>query len=360
MLKKTVINIVVIGLVLLVTSNIVRYFMPFYWGDSTQTTKYEYYKKHAEDFNAVYLGGSLEYRHINPHIIDSVAQKNGIDFRSFNLGVDGHGIIQQMNDLEGLLKIRNPRLKYVFFSISSEPYFFKANLHTPKWVSWQTANASYNALSILPSLEDPWKYRARMGAFWISSWIENLFNIGTVPDMLKYGFDKTYLDSSYVGKNHDGFYPYDYEESHLFMEYKWEDTLLLESRHRFEKGDPYTDTLNKNVLDAFTKVDSSTKANQAMVDLCMKAYKQCAKRGIQVIFMLPPKARTTYNLLLPVFNAMPEGTKIELADIRKYPKFYAIEYGYNFHHLNDKGATILSQEFAKQLVPLIKNLELAD
>ena len=54
---------------------------------------------------------------------------------------------------------------------------------------------------------------------------------------------------------------------------------------------------------------------------------------------------------------MPEGTKIELGDIRKYPKFYAIEYGYNFHHLNDKGAKLLSQEFAKQLVPLLQKTE---
>ncbi|HRB70034.1 MAG TPA: hypothetical protein PLC92_07985, partial [Chitinophagales bacterium] len=340
---------------------VLRYFIPFYWGDSTQTTKYEYYKKHAEEFNAVYLGGSLEYRHINPHIIDSIAQKNGLDFHSFNLGIDGHGIIQQMNDLDGLLTIRNPRLKYVFFSISSEPYFFKANLHTPKWVSWQTASASYHALSILPSLEEPFKYRAKMGAFWLSSWIENLFNIGTVPDMLKFYFDKSYLDSSYVGKNHDGFYPYDYEETHLFMEYKWEDTLLLESRHRFENGkDPYFDTLNNRVLQAFTNYDTTQKANKAMIDLCMKAYKKCAKRGIQVIFMLPPKARTTYSLLLPVFNAMPEGTKIELANIKNYTKFYSIEYGYNFHHLNEKGAQILSQEFGKQLVPLLTNFSKED
>ena len=60
MLKKTIRNIIIIVLILLVVSNIIRYFMPFYWGDSTQTVKYEYYKKNAEDYNAVYLGGSLE------------------------------------------------------------------------------------------------------------------------------------------------------------------------------------------------------------------------------------------------------------------------------------------------------------
>jgi hypothetical protein len=354
MLKKTLKHILLVAVILLVLSSLVRYFMPFYWGDSTQTVKYEYYKKNAEAYNAVYLGGSLEYRHIDPTIIDSMAKKNGIDFRSFNLGIDGHGIIQQMSDLEGLLQIRNPNLKYIFLSISSEPYFFKSNLHTPKWVSWHSAQSTYNALSIIPSLEEPLKFRSKFGAFWISSWIENMFNIGTVPDMLKYYFDKTYLDSSYIGKDLNGFYPYDYEENHLFMEYKWEDTLLLQSRKQFESGDSYSDTLNKRVLASFSNYKATEKPNTAMVKLCMDAYNACKKRGIQVFFILPPKARTTYSLLLPVFNAMPEGSKIELADIRKYPKFYTIEYGYNFHHLNYKGARLFSNEMAKQTIQLLK------
>ena len=358
MLKKTIRNSILLLLILLIASSIIRYFMPFYWGDATQTVKYEYYKKHAEEFNAVYLGGSLEYRHINPKIIDSIAKLNGIDFHSYNLGVDGHGIIQEINDLDGLLSIRNPNLKYVFFSISSEAYFFKANLHTPKWVSWHTAKSTYNALSMLPTLQEPLKYRAKMSVYWFSSWIDNLFNVGTVPDMMKYCFDKSYLDTSYIGKNKDGFYPYDYEETHLFMEYKWEDTLLLESRHRFEQGkDPYYDNLNAKFLRAFTNYNSTDKPNAAMVKLCKEVYDKCAKRGIQVIFMLPPKARTDYSLLLPVFNTKPKDAKIELADIRKYPKFYSIEYGYNFHHLNYKGAKLLSIEMAKQIVPLLQKPE---
>ena len=354
MLRNIIKNILLISIVLLILSSIPKLFLPFYWGDSTQTVKYEYYKKNAEQYNAVYLGGSLEYRHIDPAIIDSVAKLNNVDLHSFNLGIDGHGIIQQMSDLDGLLQLRNPNLKYIFLSISSEPYFFKSNLHTPKWVSWHTASSTYNALSIMPGLSEPIKFRAKFSAFWISSWIENIFNIGTVPDMLKYYLDKSYLDGSYLGKDNNGFYPYDYEESHLFMEYRWEDTLLLQSRKQFEKGDKYSDTLNNQITASFTNYKGTEKPNAPMVKLCMDAYKKCAKRGIQVFFILPPKARTNYSLLLPVFNAMPEGTKIELADIRKYPKFYTIEYGYNFHHLNYKGAKLFSNEMAKQIIPLMK------
>ena len=91
-----------------------------------------------------------------------------------------------------------------------------------------------------------------------------------------------------------------------------------------------------------------------MVNLLMDAYKKCAKKGIQVYFMLPPRARTDYSLLLPVFKSMPANTKLEFADPRKYPKYYDVQFGYNFHHLNYKGAKILSTDFGNQLVQLMK------
>jgi hypothetical protein len=83
-------------------------------------------------------------------------------------------------------------------------------------------------------------------------------------------------------------------------------------------------------------------------------FKKCAKKGIQDYFMLPPRARTDYSLLLPIFNAMPANTKREFADPRKYPKYYDVQYGYNFHHLNNKCAIVLSTDFGNQLVNVMK------
>jgi hypothetical protein len=354
MTKKIIRNIAILVGVLWILSFITKLTMPFYWGDSTQTVKYEYYAKNSENYNAVYLGGSLEYRHINPAIIDSVAKLNGIDLHSFNLGVDGHGIIQQAEDLDGLLKIRNPNLKYVFLSLSSEPYFFVANMHTSKWTSWQSISSVTNATKILATLDDNPKKRLKYAGLYSMSWIENMFNIALVPDMISFCVNKDKRDSSYLGKQFNGFYPYDYEEYHLFMEYKWEDTLLLQSRKRYENDKAYRDTMNTEIMQSFVNYKSTDKPNQQMVDLCMKMYNKCAKRGIQVFFMLPPKGRTSYSLLLPVLNAMPKGTQIELADPRKYPKYYETAYGYNFHHLNYKGATLQSNEMAKQIVNLMK------
>ena len=166
--------------------------------------------------------------------------------------------------------------------------------------------------------------------------------------------NKDKFDKGYLGKREDGFFPYDYEGNHLFMEYKWEDTLILQSKREYENNPAKRDSLTNDILQSFENYIGTEKPNAAMVNLCIDAYKKCAKRGIQLFFILPPRGRTSYSLLLPVFNAMPAGTKIELADPRKYPKYYLPEYGYNFHHLNYKGAKLQSYDMAKQVLEILK------
>ncbi len=328
--------------------------LPFYWGDTTQTLKFDFYKKNSEKFNAVYLGGSLEYRHVDPYVIDSVLQKKGYDFRSFNIAADGHTIIEEMTDLDGLLAVHNPDLKYIFFSISSEPYFFPANLHTSKWVSWHSAKSTIHALKIIPTLPDDLRTRVKFCYFYVISWLENLFKLGQMPEVIRYYSQRDTYNKNYLGTKENGFYPYDDEESHSFMEYKWEDTLIRKSKEEYINNSSKRDSLTNDIISSFENYKDADKANAAMVALCMEAYKKCAKKGIQLFFILPPRARTNYTLLLPVFNTMPEGSKIEVADPRKYPKYYEVDYGYNFHHLNDKGARLQSIDMAKQLVELMK------
>lgn len=353
MTKKILKNIGILFGILLLLSLALKFTLPFYWGDSTQTVKFEYYKKNSEQYNAVYLGGSLEYRHIDPSIIDSLLQKNGIAFHSFNIAVDGHTIVEQMTDLDGVLKIRNPNLKYIFLSISSEPYFFPANLHTSKWVCWHSATSTTRALNIIPTLPDDLKTRTKFSYFYVMSWMENIFKIGMLPDVMNFVVNKDKMDKGYLGKNRDGFYPYDYEANRSFMEYKWEDTLIRQSKKEYESNPAKRDSLTQEILKSFVEYKGSEKPNAAMVNLCMNAYKKCAKKGIQVFFVLPPRGRTNYSLLLSVFNAMPDGSKIEVADPRKFPKYYEMEYGYNFHHLNYKGAKLQSVDMAKQLIRLL-------
>lgn len=353
-MKKLIKNSIILLAILLLCSLAIKLFLPFYWGDSTQATKFEYYEANCKKFNTVYLGGSLEYRHLDPAIIDSVAQKNGLDLHSYNLGIDGHGIVQQMSDLDGLLKIKNPNLKYIFLSISSDPYFYPNNMHTAKWISWQDVPSTYRAVKTVATLDDPFKKRVKYFYYYMQTWLESVFKIGIMADVLNYKIEKNNDNDYYLGKQKNGFYPYDYEAYHLMSEYKWQDTMLIESKRVYENDKAKRDSLTTEIAQSFENYKGTEKPNPAMVSLLMDAYKKCAKKGIQIYFMLPPRARTDYSLLLPVFNAMPANTKIEFADPRKYPKYYDVNYGYNFHHLNYKGAKILSTDFGNQVVALMQ------
>jgi hypothetical protein len=57
---------------------------------------------------------------------------------------------------------------------------------------------------------------------------------------------------------------------------------------------------------------------------------------------------------LPVIKAMPEGRRIEIADIREYPDLYSLGYGYNYYHLNNKGAQLYSKIFGQKIVEVLK------
>ena len=78
-----------------------------------------------------------------------------------------------------------------------------------------------------------------------------------MTDVMNYELTKNKNDNSYVGKQKNGFYPYDYEEYHLFMEYKWQDTMLLESRKIYENDKGKRDSLMASVASSFEKYKPS-------------------------------------------------------------------------------------------------------
>lgn len=354
-MEKIVNNIILLLLLVLLLSSIINFSTPFYWGDYTQTTKILHYKSKPEQYNALFFGGSLEYRHINPTVIDNIAQQNNIELSSFNIAVDGHNIIQQIRDIDGVLEINNPNLKYLFVSLSSEPYFYKPNKNTSKWISWQSATSYINAMRILPTLDDAWMEKLKFMWYYTVSFFKKMFNLGICTDLIQSYIDRPKLDKAYLGKNNDGFFPYDDEEKLLIEDYKWADQFVLESNEVYKKNKSHRDSLTNSIKISFSQYDSTTTPNEQELAVLKNVIEKGAEKGIDVYFILPPRARTSYSFLLPIYNALPKERCIELADPYKYPEFYTVENGYNFHHLNKKGANLYSNILGQRIVNLIKS-----
>jgi hypothetical protein len=85
--------------------------------------KLEWFRAHRGDYTTLFLGTSRVRRHIIPSLFDQLAAEQGMESRSFNLGVDSLASPEDGYVLEQALRMAPPRLRYVFIELS----YFRAN-----------------------------------------------------------------------------------------------------------------------------------------------------------------------------------------------------------------------------------------
>lgn len=329
--------------------------LPFAWGDDSQYTKIQYFEKNHQKYNSLIIGGSLEYRQLNPEIIDSIAQSKGIDMRTFNMAIDGHNFVQQMNDMDYYLDKWGNSLDYIIVSLSSESMFLKNQLHQIKFVQWVNLKSTILGTKINLEAPMPLKRQVQFSYFYGMTFIENglLFGLGDEASRFV-AYDKYNRDYAYLGKNKDGYFPYDLEETHDFLDNQWEEKLLKLSRENYLKQKPERDSLIAINTRQFEGNTKDRKLIKSQLDKLLSIKEKAEKMGIKVYISVPPRTRTSYAILMAIYDKLPVDSKFELADPRIYPEFYAVENGYNFHHLNVKGAALYSKAFADKLVELEK------
>jgi hypothetical protein len=334
-----------------VNSLVHRYFLPFGWGDNVLYVKYRHYEEHKEDFNTLFLGGSLVYRHVDPHLLDSLTNANGLATSTYNLGVDGNGFVKCNMELDKILEDPSPELKYIFMSLSNSSIFLRLNLHTRKFVTWWRFRDVVYAIRLTWQLPMPARRKAKFTYFYAITFIENRLNFGHLTDAVQFHVKKEGYDASYLGVRQDGFYPYDHQAGRQLMSQAWEDTLMKISRQVY-----LTDTVRrkqmlvKNVAE-FREFDENDPPVQLMIDTYMDMIRRCEEKGIKLVVLMPPRIREPYTYFIPIYNALPEANRINLASPMDYPEFWEVHNSYNFHHLDLYGAelytTALAEEFLK-------------
>jgi len=355
-MKKIVRNIILLGSLLFVVNQCIHAFLlPFTWGDKDLHAKMTYFEKHKDEYSALFVGGSLVYRHIDPSITDSMCQANGIDFRAFNTGVDGVAFLKQMRVIEEVIQNPSPELKYIFVSLSSTTRFKYLNLHTKRFTSWQRPQEMFRAIRLTWELKIPIKQKLKFSWYYFITMLENGFNVGMMTDAIQY---LTHPETEYVtttlGENHDGFFPYDEQEQLVFEKDSWEyrmQEMMLLSRKNYVEQVGRRDTMLLQNIYEFENFDENYVL-KSMLARYNKMIKACNEKGIQLIVILPPRGREPYTHLIPTFNQLPESNKINLASPIEYPDFYLPENSYNFYHLNQKGATLYSKILTQRILEL--------
>jgi hypothetical protein len=333
---------------------------PFGWGDSTFYTKASYFLKHQEDFNGVYVGGSLEYRHIDPHVIDSIVQRSGKKLRSFNLGNDGYNLPLQVWVTEHLLDKAGDNLDYIFLSLSSDPLFYKGILHTKEWNYWQNPKSVWFSIRVMQQMPIPAKQKQQFSRFYLTSLAENILKFGMMDDLLQFHMKPVLADSIYLGHRKNGYFPYDDEERYLVLRKDLPEEIISKmqnnelSKQDYRINQPKRDSLNTLWTTAFEQYQKGSKAIPLYLKTYLDLHKRCADKGVRLIFVMPPKGRTDYQLLQAIYERLPEDSRINLADPRAFPEFFTLENGYNYHHMNAQGSDIYSKMYGQKVAELLK------
>jgi len=364
--KKIIRNIIALLLLVFVINVVVhKVYAPFGWGGESFFVKSQYYLRHQEKFNAIYVGGSLEYRHIDPHVMDSVAKSNGIDLRSFNLGNDGYNLPLQVWVTEHMIDKAGDDLDYIFLSLSSDPLFFKAILHTKEWVYWQNLQSTCLSLRVMWQMPIPMKDKQKYSYFYLMSTMENLLKFGFMDDLVDFHTKDRSADSIYLGRNKNGYFPYDDEEAFLAVRENLPEEIVkkiknnnlsrLDYQQNVAKREGLTKTWTESIANYVPGSDPWKCGDKNVyLQTYLSLYKKCKEKGIQLIFVMPPKGRSEYDLLLSIYERLPADSRISLADPARYPDFFTLENGYNYHHMNARGAAIYSRVFGEKFVELRK------
>ncbi len=359
-MKQVIIKILLLFLFVFTINKIVQQlFIPYDWGDDVLRTKNLFYKANDSKYNTAVVGSSLEYRHINATQFDSLNTANGLATKTFNFSADGNNHIKQVILMDHLLNQKQSNLKYIFFSLSSDAFFEKRNLHTKKFITWVDWSAMVYAIKITMASDDTFKKKATTSYQYILTWLENQLNAGMGLHLVNFANSelknkalkpKALQD---LGENLCGFKPYYYPEDADSAALPYEDQLLLWSYNHFKRHPETMDSIFQVYKDEYANYKPGTgHINQVLLNKYLSLIHKAEKKGIKIIVLLPARSRLSYNIFFPIYDALPDANKISLGDINQYPEFYTHETTFNFYHMNVKGADLYTQALAEEFLKL--------
>ncbi len=357
-MKKVIGKILILFLIVFAINQIVRSILiPYDWGDSVLHNKNQFFNENTSKYNTAFVGGSLFYRHIDATKFDSINTAYGLSTTSFNYGVDGNNHIKQMILMDHLIENSPAKLKYIFVALSSDAYFEDRNMHTKKFVTWVDFKSLKYALKVIAKSDATKQQKWKVSYQYAFTWLENQLNAGMGLYLLNWLKDES--DNKQItkqikydlGDNLDGFNPYFFEENVDSASLSYEEQLLYWTNNHFKRNLSTMDSINQTYKEDFTTYVSGTgHINDAMLDKYLQLINKGKEKGIQVIVLLPPRSRLSYKTFLPLYEALPEENRMNMANIFEYPEFYSYNSTFNFYHMNAIGANIYTEAVAQKFL----------
>ena len=308
-------------------------------------------------YNTFFIGASTVNKQIDPRIIDSIT-----GLKSLNLGLDGQIASPKISYLKLLIEkkiIQNGANVIVECNISSPPSLIKLQ---DKFLGPQanflylyTTNNFLDDLNLLYAISDinidQIEPLARLIKLYTLSRFKlslaesyNLHILSTqnsldllLDEKLTNMEKEAYLTNIKVSL---GYFPY-------FKNHK---------DSTFEEHFDYY----KMVLSTYLEYWQNDQFNQEVKDAFLRPYYSldlyCQKKGINVIYIIPPRIGLKFRELPILRSSTTTGLKIiNISNSTKYPEFNDSKLFYNISHLNSYGAKIYSHKIGIELKQFTSN-----
>jgi hypothetical protein len=346
--------LIILILILIANQLVKKILLPYAWADNVLTQKIKGYEENWEEYNALFVGASLTYRQIDPNIVDSIAHLHGIEVHSYNMAVDAQNFIKILDNWQYVQANKSENLEYVFIELSSSMEMYLPSLHTLKNFYWIQKNHVLQAAKIIKDYPVAATNKALFGYAYGVSWAENLLNFGIAPDVLAYYFVKKKNEKYFNGKLQNGFYPYTEKPKNPLMGTATEERVIFEEREiLLSNPDTIMNAIREKSQEQYDK-GGGKKLVASQLKICLDLIETNRQKGIETIFILPPRARGNYNILLPIYHQLPLSNKIDLGNPAEFPEFYTVENSFNFFHFNEAGAQLYSHVLGEKIVELLK------
>jgi hypothetical protein len=296
--------------------------------------KLEFFTRHKDEFDTLFLGSSRFYYAVSPEIFDNITRENGAPTRTFNFGIDGMRPPENFYVLDQILKTEPRSLKWVFVEIGDIQTNSRADiLGTQRllyWHDWpRTALMLRKAMDPrgrakwYQKLNRLWSTRGNL-ALHLALFEKQFTNVGRAANFFPSQTDVHALESNpKLGPKADGY------------------------RHA---GEAMSAERAENFRRRLAEELSAASRPEFIDPYAESAYRDCATKirhlGAAPIFVVAPSIFQAPAL----FRKEPPGPLLSFNDCKAYPQLYDAQARADEGHLTNEGAAEFTRLLGLELV----------
>jgi hypothetical protein len=309
--------------------------LPYYYGNTIYASKLADFKENKTSFNTVIFGSSRLYRQLNPAIIDSITSDYNI--KTFNIASPATFYPESTYLYENFIEATySNEIKYAFIELQHLE-IFKNNAKTIRGNYWNTISNVSHCINFINDSHYSENKKAKLKRTIFLSFIYRILDFTSIKNVIK-------IKSTF---NSNGYYSLQQEvedktsNSESILEYYIKFNQNTTSYKRLIHIAKQTDSIDVSKL----------SVNNSYLNHLHSIINLSKKKGIDVIYILPPKLNLEYyKALLPVVNLLPKSNVIDVSSYKDHTSLYDKDASFDFYHLNNKGSKLFSIEVGEKLL----------